>query len=407
MDFFSFIIIIGGSWLILSTISVASLKYFNLKNPEIGLGYIMLRTTKVNAFINAIAGRGKLFWQLLFDTGIIVSIGVLLAAIFMFGTNMIVFILKLLVNVGVIPDNGGVPQPIEVTPAIPGLTISLEILPYFFIAILISAGFHELFHGIAARVGGIELKSTGLIFFLIFFAAFVEPDEKSLKSAPVRDRLRVYASGALANVFITLLLLILLLPPVFQFQADLFAEDTPSGAMFVNVVPNSPAFDAGFRPGNVITGIYNGTLEDKFFAIDNSTAFHNFTVTTRPGQDIIIQFLAKGNLEFTLGTHPSNESRGYLGVLVNNYFAPKYDFLPLNAYSFYYNVLVYTSSISLMLALLNLLPMPPLDGSKMIEDYLKTKGVPMKFVRAIQIGSIVILLGNIILTFLVSGLVVF
>ena len=94
-------------------------------------------------------------------------------------------------------------------------------------------------------------------------------------------------------------------------------------------------------------------------------------------------------------------------MLVDNYYAPKFDFLPLNSYNFYYNVLVITSSISLMLALMNLLPIPPFDGSRLIEDYLTAKGVPKKVSRAIQLGSVAILLGNIVLTLLLRGLVVF
>ncbi|MHA1166569.1 MAG: site-2 protease family protein [Candidatus Hodarchaeales archaeon] len=409
MDFLSFFIIIGASWMVLSIISFASLKYMRIRNPEIGFGYIMLRTSKLNSFIDALASRGKLFWQVSFDIGIIVAIAVLITAIFLFGLNIVLFLLSMLSDSGILPVTpGSIPSPIEVTPAVPGLTISLEMLPYFFIAVMVGAALHELSHGLAARAAGIELKSTGLIFFLIFFAAFVEPDEESIKKSHVRDRLRVYAAGPLANIITALFLMILLLPPLFQLQTSLFAETSPSGVMLVYVVPDSPAFEQGFRPGNVLVGIFNGTESDAYFRITSPADFHNFTLTTHPGQHVTIDFLSKQDIEFVLGTHPDeNKTQGYFGVLVDNFYAPKFDFLPLNSYNFYYNVLVITSSISLMLALMNLLPVPPFDGSRLIEDYLTAKGVPKKVSKAIQLGSVAILLGNILLTLLLRGLVMF
>ena len=77
----------------------------------------------------------------------------------------------------------------EVAEKLPGVNMVLiipgvnPILPvgYTIIAIIVAIIFHEFSHGISGASQGLEIKSMGILAFLIPIGAFVEPDEEELK----------------------------------------------------------------------------------------------------------------------------------------------------------------------------------------------------------------------------------
>ena len=163
MEPIAFLIIIGFSWLSLSAIT--RFQWFEVKNPEIGLGYAFYRTKKLNNIIDLLSKRGQVVWKIIWDIGVISGLGILIVGITIFTINIPLFFIET-------PE--GANGPIAVTPVIPGITVSFQSLPYFLISVMIGAIFHEFAHGIAARVENIDLKSTGIFVFLAFFGAFVE-----------------------------------------------------------------------------------------------------------------------------------------------------------------------------------------------------------------------------------------
>jgi len=175
MDSLTFILIILFVWLVLTGISRMS--WFTVTNPEIGLGFAYYRTTRLNALISRIGARGKTFWKLLWDIGIISGLGILFTGLIIFSINIVTFFLPKSSNV----------TPIAIAPVIPGITVSLASLPYFVVAIMIGTIVHEFGHGIAAINEKISLKSTGIFVFLLFFGAFVEPVEEKFQSLPSRQ----------------------------------------------------------------------------------------------------------------------------------------------------------------------------------------------------------------------------
>ncbi|MGC8567140.1 MAG: site-2 protease family protein [Caldisphaera sp.] len=133
-------------------------------------------------------------------------------------------------------------------PLIPGVTIGLDQLTYFLLAIGIAVIVHELSHAIVARAEGIPIKDAG--FFLLAFipAAFVEPDENKIKSSSLRSRFKVYSAGVSVNLILGLIFLaifLLITPKLFN------------GISIINVVSNSPASLAGIKPGMTVLSVNN------------------------------------------------------------------------------------------------------------------------------------------------------
>ncbi|MHA2113060.1 MAG: site-2 protease family protein, partial [Candidatus Hodarchaeales archaeon] len=220
MDSITFLILVGFIWLIL--VSVSRTSWFKVKNPEIGLGFAYYRTTKLNNIITRIAQTKESFWKLLWDIGILSGLGILFTGLVVFTINVITFFL---------PKSSEV-TPIAITPVIPGITISFESLPYFIVAILVGAAVHEFGHGIAAVNEKISLKSTGIFVFLVLFGAFVEPSEESYKASSNRSKMRVMAAGGLANMLVSIILIIILILPFgFPLLISPFFQTNPSGVL--------------------------------------------------------------------------------------------------------------------------------------------------------------------------------
>ena len=95
---------------------------------------------------------------------------------------------------------------------IPGVTISVNSLPWF----LLAAGFiiltHEIGHGVMCVVEGVRVKSAAVMFAVITFGGAVEPEEEDIKTASIWSRMRIYAIGSIINLITGLLTI-----PIFIF----------------------------------------------------------------------------------------------------------------------------------------------------------------------------------------------
>jgi membrane-associated protease RseP (regulator of RpoE activity) len=330
----------------------------------------------------------------LWDIGIIAGLGILFTGLAVFSVNLITFFL---------PKTSDV-TPIAVTPVIPGVTISLQTLPYFIVAIMIAALVHEFAHGIAARTEKVSLKSTGLFVFLLFFGAFVEPNEESLKQSSNRSKMRIMGAGGLANMLVVFLLLLVLIVPIgFPLLISGFYQMEPSGVLIVDTVENAPANQAGIIPGYAITGI---EVDGNFFKITSAQEFHDFVNTqVRPNQTLEFHFFNEINpITLQTITHEANQSRGYIGVLTWNYYKPhlfsNVVILNLIPYWVFYT-LVYTLMVNLMLALINLLPVPFLDGDKLLAAFLGEKYPELhKWIKYYSFGILAL---NILFSFYFVG----
>ncbi|MFX1514672.1 MAG: site-2 protease family protein [Promethearchaeota archaeon] len=365
MDPFVFLIIVGFSWISLN--AIARIHWFDVKNPEVGLGYAFYRTKRLNHLIDRLSSKGKVIWKFLWDIGIISGLGILIVGLAFFTLNIPLFFL---------PASDGTSSAIAVTPVIPGITISFQSLPYFLVAIMIGAIAHEFAHGIAARVEEVDLKSTGIFIFLLFFGAFVEPDEEVFNQKSRRSKARIMAAGALANMIVAVIFIIILILP-FGFPlliAPLYQTES-SGALIIDVIPNKPAAQAGIKAGFAIIAINSSS---DFTNITSAADFQQYANSSIiPNQTLTFHF-AKGGKPITLETvaRDDNQSKGFIGIRTWEYLKSRFfGSSPLVNLIPYWtlNTILYGFMLNLMFAIINLLPIPFLDGDKLLTAFLGPK----------------------------------
>lgn len=254
-------------WFILSLtfwLVILALVYL-LRNRK-GAAYIffpllvMFRTKRLNKFIKKISKKAPKFWKVFWTIGIFISFSFIIYALYFFFTSFF----------GLIVD----PKPEQaVMPLIPGVTINLPMFAYLILPLLFVVTTHEFAHGIAANVDGIDVKSTGVLgaglFFIIGFGAFVEIDERELKSNKFKrnTRLRISAAGTFVNgitagiAFVLILLFPLINAMWYRQVAQITYVQTKS--------------ERGFNFGNLANGDVilaikkQGTLDKDYISLDN------------------------------------------------------------------------------------------------------------------------------------------
>lgn len=167
------------------------------------------------------------------------------------GALMVYLLLNAINNV---LNNPGVSRVLrELGPAanilLPGVNPYLPVL-YGWIGLLIAMIIHEYAHGVQARAHGMNVKSTGLILFLIIpVGAFAEIDERQLEEAELGKTWRILSSGPVSNILAALVALFLFI------LLMLTLKPITDGILVVGLVPNGSAYQSGMRLGDVITEV--------------------------------------------------------------------------------------------------------------------------------------------------------
>jgi len=243
---------------------------------------------------------------------------------------------------------------------IPGVTISFKTALYLIIPIIFTMLPHEFAHGVVARADEVEIKSTGLAFFAIFFGAFVEPDEDYMIKSSFMTRMRTFAAGMFPNLILGLITI-----PVLIYAPNILAPFyyPADGILIQDVVDESAAADAGLKRGMAIFDANSTHLY-------NSTIFSNFMANTSPNQLVILN-TTDGIFNVRLGVNPDNDTIGYLGIYSIPYQEPKtriaWKFFPM----FFEQQLVWMIVVTFGSVLFNALPIPfLLDGDKLLSSFL-------------------------------------
>ena len=256
---------------------------------------------------------------------------------------------------------------------LPGIRVpGLGILPFWhwLLAIFVIALVHEFSHGIVARAHDITVKNTGIVFFGPVIGAFVEPDEKKLQKEPDIKQYSVLAAGSFSNIILALAALFLLNLVFVPLET---AMTTPTGFTFDNYVDESyPFAKAGIAPGTIIIGI-NEQKINKFE--DFSQAFMCY----KPGDTVMISTPDK-EIKLTLADSPDVPGRPFMGIKdIHNEakLKPQYD---QGVRTFGYALVHWFTSflkwlylLSFGIGLFNLLPLPIVDGGRMMQVYLHKK----------------------------------
>ena len=280
---------------------------------------------------------------------------------------------------------------------LPGINPMLPIV-YGWIAIVAAIVIHEGAHGIIARNVGFNVKSSGLLFFLIIpIGAFVDVDEEQIKTAKARPALKVMAAGVGANTILGVACLIGLLLIVGSLSPAI------NGVYVSDVTEGMPAKTAGLQTRDVLVSIDNTTISNSTQLrkiLDNKTAGDTVLVTVARGDSWQSQFSTTINLTIS-------ENRTVMGInsydlqteaRLENYrtfsidrlsmyiipptlaegLVPYSEFLgqfyssPLGPqWAIAANTLFWLWFINFNLAIFNALPLYPLDGGRIFNITLK------------------------------------
>lgn len=333
----TFLVSVAIFWLVLYIL--ASVFHLEKRGLEVKPAYFMYKSKALNSFIDGLANKRRKMWTVLSNVGFALSVGLMVFSVYFLLSNL----MRFLFNIGPIAP---------VVPAIPVLTISLYWLPYFFLAVSIVFLTHELAHGIIAGLGNIPVLSTGILAFLVFFGAFVEPDEKEFEKAPLMARLRMLAVGSSTNLVTALL--------VFLLMGGLFGP--PSGVLIQEVTPNSPFEKAGFHQWDVLYAINGQRLVTPM-------EFYNIMINVTPKTELNLTVLHDNGLvnqNVTTMESPSNGSKGIIGVLPGASYCPSVLGLEQYASIHLFLALNWIFLLGVSVAVFNMFPAFPFDGERVL-----------------------------------------
>lgn len=240
---------------------------------------------------------------------------------------------------------------------------------YALIALLVTILAHELAHGILSRVHKIDLKSTGLLTLGILpIGAFVEPDEKELEKRHSIQKMQIFSMGSFANflVGVTAFMLIFAVAPI---SNSLVKSD---GMLILNVTEGYPA-DGILTSGMVIYEI-NGK------STRTQELFMNATSALKPGDEISL-LTNEGEFRLKTTNDPNNESRAIFGIM----FIPDISLIG-KIIIFVTIALFWIFFFNINIALVNLLPIAPFDGWRMIKEVMLTFDIREKTAKNLIYG---------------------
>jgi len=294
----------------------------------------------------------------------------------------------------------------ELTVLIPGVTLtSGPAIAYFLLSIPIVLIIHEGAHGIVASLEKIKIKTGGFAVFIALFAGFVEPDEEEFDKAKKISKLRVIGAGATSNVIFAFALGALLLTnPIFALVLpEPLVEwfyDAPDGVLIISIIPDGGAEKAGLQSGDLITAI-NGVI------IITPLDFQK--IDLKPGETVTVTVQRNGQqlqLPVEIMPSPDDPDRGLVGIMRDNAlsYKPVYNFIEWDPQVSMF--LLWLWMISFFIGIINMLPLPILDGGKFIYTIIENKASEQKIngiMWAIYAFTFVLFGLNIALSYVKSG----
>ncbi len=349
MEWYISLLILASVWFLIYIVG----KYLKLDEKygvTLGPLVLIIRTKLFNKFLERLSKKYVRFWRVFGNISIFVGIITMFVSF--------AALIFTIVNTLMVSSSSSVGPTVGVL--IPGVTVSFKTMLYLIIPIILTMIPHEIAHGVVSHADGVELKSTGLAFFAIFFGAFVEPDEESMDKSSYLTRMRTFGAGIFPNIILGIITI-----PLLIFSSTILNPlyHPTDGILILNVVEDSPAEQAGLERGLIITDI--GSVH-----LDNYTIFSIYMTTTTPNQTLVLH-TSDGIKTIKLASHPEDNSTGYLGIYSIDYREPKtrlaWKFFP---YIFDQEIF-WTLVVSFGSVLFNALPIPYfLDGDKLLSSTL-------------------------------------
>ena len=366
-------------------------KRFNLEEKGLKVGplYFVYKTTLLNRTLGRFARKMRRVWRVFFSMGAAVGVGMLMLIVFQLVRNAFNLVYR--------TREAG---PVQVLLPIPGLTMRWEIFPYVIVALCVLVITHEGAHAIASLVEGISLKSSGVFLAAAIPGGLVELDDEKLDKSPYSTQLRVFAAGSSANMAVSLIFLLLMAN--FALTISPFYTIVPSGVLVGGTTNGYPAEIAGIQAGDIIQGID----ETRIANLDGLRAY---MAQVKPGSTVTIS-TSRGELGLVTAPDPNNGTHAVLGVtqLTDHIvYSPKLSFLSPDLPRQLYNVEFWIYFVTVNVALINMLPLFPLDGDRFLIALLGSLGVRNgKMIRsAMSAFSFAILALNLVLSYSMFGFV--
>jgi membrane-associated protease RseP (regulator of RpoE activity) len=361
---------------------------FKKRNIEVGPGILMWRTKRGLGLIGNVANKSKRGWRAYGTLAAVVGICIMIFVFVSFLLNLVIILMR--------PSEAMAGTQFVLPGLVPGLTIVSWLIAIFSVMIV-----HEFSHGIVLRAQGLQVKSVGAMLFVAIPGAFVEPNEKKLKSAPILKRLRIYGAGSLANILFSILCLFLILVLL-----------SPKPGVYVYGVRENGPSENFLHPGIRLIALDNTVL-------NNYDDYYTFLNNVKPGDNVNISIENGDN--FT-ATADNRKGKGSLGIIPISAIS-RTDFLnPLvtlavsvneftgypqfhqYAYDSYVpwgviDILKWMFLLNLGIGLFNLLPAIPLDGGYIFAGLVETR-TSAKKARKIAIILSIVVLAILILNFI-------
>ncbi len=280
--------------------------------------------------------------------------------------------------------------------------LTLDSLLLFLLALFIGLVVHEIAHAFMAIAHEEQVEAFGFGFVGIFFTAFTKIRKPSV-SEQINGNLNfqsIIAAGIVANLVLASLML-----PFAYFSTDIagIAYNKGTGALVVSVEDGSPADIAGISRKEVILQVarfsFEGLPLDQTAIVDFHTLV-NLLAKTPPGT--LLQ-VSTNQQSYILNTTTSRQfsllNGSSIGVTVYHNFIPKLEGLsPLLPY--YFTMFIqWMVNVNLVLGFLNFLPMPFMDGEKLLRLISPKLTSKRGMMPALQLASILLLGANILISF--------
>jgi len=289
-----------------------------------------------------------------------------------------------------------------IVPIIPGITVSLSMLPMLILVIAVAVLVHEGMHAIVGLIEGTKIKSFGVALVFIILAPFVEIDENDFAKLKLRSKLRILSAGVAGNVILALLSLLLfiyLIPVLFNVHWGLYVS---------HVVEDMPAYEANLPNGTVIVAI-NGTK------LGGNLSMFDYLFNSRVLLRELSGFKKKGRvLVLTLmNPKPPYDVHNYtiirenitqpIGVVLYPYavLEPR-NFIAKLLGTSLQTFLIWSFALNLGLAAINATPLFITDGGKALDEFSRSKlgKLGYRVSRSVQFLFVSIVLINIIASFI-------
>lgn len=363
---------------------LAFLIYKDRKNIQHKYYIFYKRETKSGLkLLDKAVNWSPLFWKIIGNLSVIVSVAAMALGIFYLVMTVVLILEGKLTEPGI--------RLLLPTPtAEPISGVGFIGIPFWFwvIAVALVMFPHELSHGVIARLEKVKVKSVGAFLLLIFPGAFVEPDERQFQRSKLMSKLRIIGAGTFAN-FVTALMLFLIASFI------IWPQFVRPGVVITSVNQTAPAGIVGLEEGMVLQKLNGKEIApsySSFFGVYTTSLFANIKADQvkgitalhpvglelsnyKPG-DMIVLTVNDKEYRVMLDRHPANPDFPYIGVSSTlNSAAGSGIFdvlLPLITLSAY---------ISLLVGIVNILPLYPLDGGvfvrSILDKFFKKKSVQL------------------------------